>query len=99
MAKPRHDDDEMASDVRRQAVTAFLAIDGAGFARVDFLLSRTTGELFINEINTIPGFTTISMFSKMWGASGLDYPALVDRLIALALERHAEKQESKTTAF
>jgi D-alanine-D-alanine ligase len=96
---PARLDDEMARDVRRQAVTAFLAIDGAGFARVDFLLSRTTGELFINEINTIPGFTTISMFSKMWGASGLDYPALVDRLIALALERHAEKQESKTTAF
>jgi D-alanine-D-alanine ligase len=96
---PARLDDEMARDVRRQAVTAFLAIDGAGFARVDFLLSRTTGELFINEINTIPGFTTISMFSKMWGASGLDYPALVDRLIALALERHAETQESKTTAF
>jgi len=96
---PARLDDEMARDVRRQAVTAFLAIDGAGFARVDFLLSRTTGELFINEINTIPGFTTISMFSKMWGATGLDYPALVDRLIALALERHAEKQESKTTAF
>ncbi len=96
---PARLDDEMAREVRRQAVTAFLAIDGAGFARVDFLLSRTTGELFINEINTIPGFTTISMFSKMWGATGLDYPALVDRLIALALERHAEKQESKTTAF
>ena len=64
-----------------------------GFARVDFLLSRTTGELFVNEINTMPGFTTISMFSKMWEASGVDYPALVDRLIALALERHAEKQE------
>ncbi len=60
---------------------------------MDFLLSRTTGELFINEINTIPGFTTISMFSKLWGATGLDYPSLVDRLIALALARHAEKQE------
>jgi D-alanine-D-alanine ligase len=96
---PARLDDEMAQEVRRQAVTAFLAIDGAGFARVDFLLSRTTGDLFINEINTIPGFTTISMFSKMWTATGLDYPALVDRLIALALERHAEKQESKTTAF
>jgi len=96
---PARLDDAMAREVRRQAIAAFLAIDGAGFARVDFLLSRTTGELFVNEINTIPGFTTISMFSKMWGATGLDYPALVDRLIALALERHAEKQESKTTAF
>jgi len=96
---PARLDDAMAREVRRQAIDAFLAIDGAGFARVDFLLSRKTGELFVNEINTIPGFTTISMFSKMWGATGLDYPALVDRLIALALERHAEKQESKTTAF
>ena len=89
----------MARDVRRQAVAAFHAIDGAGLARVDFLLSRTTGELFINEINTHAGFTTISMFSKLWGATGVDYPTLVDRLIALALERHAEKQESKTSAF
>ncbi len=92
-------DEDLARDVQKQAVEAFLAIDGAGFARVDFLLSRQTGQLFINEINTIPGFTTISMFSKMWAASGVDYPALVDRLIALALERHTDKQESKTTAF
>ncbi len=96
---PARLDAALASEVRRQTVDAFLAIDGAGFARVDFLLNRTTGDLFINEINTIPGFTTISMFSKMWTASGVDYPALVDRLIALALERHAEKQESKTTVF
>ena len=96
---PARLDEAMTREVQRQAVLAFHAIDGAGFARVDFLLSRTTHQLFINEINTIPGFTTISMFSKMWAASGLDYPALVDRLITLALERHAEKQESKTTAF
>jgi D-alanine-D-alanine ligase len=96
---PAELDDAMAREVRTQAIAAFAAIDAAGFARVDFLLSRKTGELFINEINTIPGFTTISMFSKMWAASGVDYPALVDRLISLALERHAEKQESKTTAF
>jgi D-alanine-D-alanine ligase len=96
---PARLDDAMMREVQRQAVAAFGAIDGAGFARVDFLLNRQTHELFINEINTIPGFTTISMFSKMWAASGLDYPALVDRLIALALERHADKQESKTTAF
>ena len=92
-------DDAMARDVRAQAIAAFAAIDAAGFARVDFLLNRKTGDLFVNEINTIPGFTTISMFSKMWAASGLDYPALVDRLVTLALERHADKQESKTTAF
>ena len=68
-------------------------------ARVDFLLSRTTGALLLNEINTIPGFTTISMFSKLWDASGVAYPALIDRLIALAVERHAEKQRLRTSAF
>jgi D-alanine-D-alanine ligase len=66
---------------------------------VDFLLSRSTGELFVNEINTLPGFTTISMYSKLWAATGVDYPTLVDRLITLALERHADKQSLKTTAF
>jgi D-alanine-D-alanine ligase len=85
--------------VQQQAITAFEAIDGAGLARVDFLLSRKTGDLFVNEINTMPGFTTISMFAKLWAASGVDYPTLVDRLIALALDRHAAKQELKTSAF
>ena len=66
-------------------------------ARVDFLLSREDGALFVNEINTIPGFTTISMYSKMWEASGVPYPALLDRLIALARERHAEKQQLRTS--
>ncbi len=89
----------MAAEIRRQAVLAFRAIDGAGLARVDFLLSRTTGALFINEINTMPGFTTISMFSKLWAATDVDYATLVDRLIALAIERHAEKQHLKTSAF
>ena len=83
-----------SSEVRTLAVAAFKAIDGAGMARVDFLLAGDSGELYVNEVNTIPGFTTISMYSKMWAASGLlDYPALLDRLIALALERHAEKQQ------
>jgi D-alanine-D-alanine ligase len=62
-------------------------------ARVDFLLAGDSGMLYVNEVNTIPGFTTISMYSKLWEASGLSYPALLDRLIALALERHAEKQQ------
>ena len=96
---PASIDARIVAEVQRQSILAFQSIDGAGLARVDFLLNRETGALFINEINTMPGFTTISMYSKMWGASGVDYPALVDRLIALALERHAEKQESKTTAF
>ena len=65
-------------EVQRQAVVAFSGIDGAGMARVDFLLNRATGDLYINEINTIPGFTTISMFSKLWQASGVDYGALVE---------------------
>ncbi len=95
----RADATSRREEVRRQAIAAFQAIDGAGLARVDFLMTRSTGELFVNEINTIPGFTTISMFAKLWAASGVDYPALVDRLIALAIERHAEKQELKTSAF
>jgi D-alanine-D-alanine ligase len=84
---------KIADDVRRLAIDAFLAIDGSGLARVDFLLSRSTGELFLNEINTMPGFTTISMYSKLWAASGVDYPTLVDRLITLAIERHQDRQK------
>jgi D-alanine-D-alanine ligase len=85
--------------VQALSLDAFRAIDAAGMARVDFLLSRSTGELVLNEINTIPGFTTISMFSKLWDASGLGYAALLDRLIALALARHVEKQRLRTSAF
>src|SRR5262249_35197535 len=88
---------EQIAAVRRLAMAAFKAIDGSGMARVDFLLAGDTGLLYVNEVNTIPGFTTISMYSKMWAASGLEYPALLDRLIALALERHAEKQELRTS--
>jgi D-alanine-D-alanine ligase len=88
---------DLAETVRRYAIEAFRAIDCAGMARVDFLLSRRTGELVIGEINTIPGFTTISMYARLWEASGLAYPALLDRLIALALERHAEKRELGAT--
>lgn len=88
----------LAEEVRRQSIIAFDTIDGSGLARVDFLLS-STGELFINEINTMPGFTTISMYSKLWGASGVDYPALIDRLITLAIERHAVQQQRRMNAF
>ena len=86
-----------AAEIRRLAIAAFQAIDCAGLARVDFLLSRTTGQIFINEINTLPGFTTISMYSKLWEASGVGYQALVDRLLELALERHAVKQQLRTS--
>ncbi|MBI2188198.1 MAG: D-alanine--D-alanine ligase [Acidobacteria bacterium] len=89
--------DEQTAEVKRLAIEAFRAVDGAGMARVDFLLARATGDLFVNEVNTIPGFTTISMYPKLWEASGLPYSALLDRLLTLALERHAEKQQLRTS--
>jgi D-alanine-D-alanine ligase len=85
------------AEVRRLAIEAFRAVDGAGMARVDFLMDGKRGTIVVNEINTIPGFTTISMYPKMWAASGLSYPALLDKLITLAQERHAEKQHLKTS--
>ena len=84
-------------DVRTMSIAAFKAIDGAGMARVDFLLAGDTGVLYLNEVNTIPGFTTISMYAKLWEASGVSYPVLLDRLIALALARHVEKQQLRTS--
>ena len=86
-----------ADQIRRMAIEAFRAVDCAGMARVDFLLSRRDGAIFVNEINTIPGFTTISMYSKMWAASGVPYGELLDRLIALALERHGSRQQLRTS--
>ena len=87
----------VTAEVKRLAVEVFRALDCAGMARVDFLMDRSTGKLYVNEINTIPGFTTISMYSKMWAASGVAYPELLDRLITLARERHAEKQLIRTS--
>ena len=87
----------LAEEIRALAIAAFKAVDCAGMARVDFLLAGDSGTLYLNEVNTIPGFTTISMYSKMWAASGLTYPALIDRLIALAIERHADKQQLRTS--
>ena len=89
-------DPETAEQVRQLAIEAYLAFDCAGMARVDFLLSGLTGELFIGEVNTIPGFTAISMYPKLWEASGIPYPELIDRLIELALERHADKRRTRT---
>lgn len=86
---------ETAAQVKDIALRAYLASDCAGMARVDFLLDRDTGELYLSEINTIPGFTRISMYPKLWDASGLPYPALVDRLIELALERKAERDQTE----
>jgi D-alanine-D-alanine ligase len=90
-------DEATTAEVRRLAVESFLAVDAAGFARIDFLLSRETGRLYVNEINTIPGFTTISMFAKLWEASGVSYSAVLDRLVELAMERHAGRQNLRTT--
>jgi len=85
------------AEVRRLAVECFRAVECEGMARVDFLLENATGQLYINEINTIPGFTSISMYPKMWEQTGLPYPNLIDRLIELALARHAAKKATKFT--
>ncbi|HYB62284.1 MAG TPA: D-alanine--D-alanine ligase family protein [Methylomirabilota bacterium] len=77
------------------AVRAFRAVEAMGLARVDFFLERRTGRVLLNEINTIPGFTSISMYPKLWEASGLPYSKLLDRLIELGLEQHREKQRTK----
>lgn len=79
------------------AVRAFTVLDGAGMARVDFFVVKKSNAIYLNEINTIPGFTAISMYPKLWEASGIPYPALLDRLIALALERHREKTSIRTS--
>ncbi len=83
--------------VRRLAVECYKAVDCEGMARVDFLLEGSTGKFYINEINTIPGFTSISMYPKMWEAAGLPYSELVDRLIELALDRHRARQATRFT--
>jgi D-alanine-D-alanine ligase len=86
---------ETVARVQELAVRAYLAIDCAGMARVDFLLDKDTGQLFLSEVNTIPGFTKISMYPKLWEASGLPFAPLVDRLIELALERRAERDRTE----
>jgi D-alanine-D-alanine ligase len=86
---------QQSKQVREMAVAAFQACDCSGLARVDFLMdSSPTGRIYLNEINTLPGFTSISMYPKLWEVSGVLYPELIDRLIALALERRAEKDRN-----
>lgn len=82
---------DVTAKVQELAVRAFKAVDGAGMARVDFFLDKDSGELFLNELNTIPGFTKISMYPKLWEASGMAYSSLVDRLIELALQRKGDR--------
>jgi D-alanine-D-alanine ligase len=88
---------EQTAEVRRLAVACYRAVECEGMARVDFLLEKATGRIYINEINTIPGFTSISMFPRMWAADGLPYPRLIDRLIQLALERHEARRATRYT--
>ena len=87
--------EETANKIRQMAVRAYKAIDCAGMARVDFFLEKNTNEIYLNELNTIPGFTSISMYPKLWGASGLSYTGLVDRLIELALERKVDHSRTE----
>ena len=88
---------EAKAEVQQLAIRAFQAVDGAGLARVDFFIERKSGKLLVNEINTMPGFTSISMYPKLWEASGVSYQALLDRLIELALERHREQARNATS--
>ena len=93
---PADIDGEKAEEIRALAVRAFRAIDGSGLARVDFFLEKETGKIWINEINTMPGFTPISMYSKLWAAGGVPFPELVRRLVRLGKERFEEKSTRKT---
>jgi D-alanine-D-alanine ligase len=87
----------LTTKIQRMAVQAFQAVDGAGLARVDFFLKRNGGGLVINELNTMPGLTEVSGYPKMWKASGLPFPQLLEELIKLAFERHREKSLTRTT--
>ncbi|MGA8531398.1 MAG: D-alanine--D-alanine ligase A, partial [Acidobacteriaceae bacterium] len=89
-----------SKQVREMAIRAFQACDCAGLARVDFLMEPSSGRgktarIYVNEINTLPGFTSISMYPRLWAASGVPYPQLIDRLIQLAVERRADKDRNR----
>ena len=83
---------EIVTKIQEMAVQAFLAVDAAGLARVDFFYIEETGEVFINEINTFPGFTSTSMYPQLWAHCGVDFPQLVDNLIGFAVERYRESK-------
>ena len=88
---PAQLDPETREKIREYAVKAYSAIDGEGFSRVDFFIDRDTGRLYLNEINTIPGFTSISMFPKLWEAAGVKYQDTIERIIELGYERYNAK--------
>jgi len=85
---------EVTRTIQERAIQAFQAVDGAGLSRVDFFYVEQTGEVLINEINTLPGFTSTSMYPELWGASGVPFPELVDRLIQLALDYHSTQEKT-----
>ena len=88
---------ELTKKIQKMAVAAFKAVDGSGLARVDFFLRNDTGELLVNEINTMPGLTDASGFPKMWAGSGMSFPEVIDELIRLAIDRHKDKSRNKTS--
>ena len=88
---------EISEEIQKIALHAFKAVDTAGMSRVDFFISKKTNEIYLNEINTIPGFTKVSMYPRLWEASGLSYSDLIDKLIQLALERYQDKNQNKTS--
>ena len=92
---PAKIDKKQMKAVQQMGVRAFQAVDCSGLARVDFLMDPKTEKIYLNEINTMPGFTSISMYPKLWAASGVNYEQLIDRLIQLALERHADKRKNR----
>jgi D-alanine-D-alanine ligase len=94
---PARLDHTQARQIQEMAIRAFQSVECSGLARVDFLMDPITGHFYLNEVNTMPGFTAISMYPKLWAASGIEYPALIDRLIQLALERHADKKRNQYT--
>jgi D-alanine-D-alanine ligase len=88
---------ELTAKIQKMAVAAFKAVDGSGLARVDFFLRNDTGELLLNEINTMPGLTDASGFPKMWAGTGMSFPEVIDYLIEAAIDRHRDKSRNKTS--
>ncbi len=95
LAIPADLTDEQVSEIQRVAIEAFLAVECGGLARVDFFLEDASGRTLLNEVNTMPGFTSISMYPKLWAATGLPFSALLDRLIELAIERHEQRLQTR----
>jgi D-alanine-D-alanine ligase len=94
---PAHLSKSQTTSIQRMAIQAFKAIDGAGLARVDFFIGRHNKQILINELNTLPGLTEVSGYPKMWEASGISFPRVLEMLIELAFERHGEKSLTKTS--